>query len=1187
MRRLTKSDEISSFEQPIRSEIFSAARLEMHGESLARAQSVIENSRNGKKITPTVNENRKLLEKSYVVLLSAVDEKRLITPAAEWVIDNFHIVLAQLKDIHDHLPPQFYRELPKLADGPLAGYPRVYGIAWAFVAHTDSRFDPELLTQFLKSYQTVQPLTIGELWAVSITLRLVLIENLRRLSSQIAGAQVARFEADQISDELLGLSEAPPRTINEIIDELEQIPFVPTLAVQLLQRLRYQEAKVGPVIEWLEQKITQWNLTSDEVVSREHANQTGANVTIRNIITSFRLMSAFEWQDFFEDVSLADRCLRRNAMYSRMDFTSRDRYRHGLEELARHSAVSELEIAEMIIKKTEDPDLLLALTRKESTSPAQVESRRRDPGYYLISSGRRTIETEIGFRTPLRIRMLRFYLAAATPLFLGSIFLVTLAALYLPMHAAWTEGTGAVALVALFLLGLFPASNIALALVNRGTISLLGPRHLPRLSLRDGVPQEFRTFIVVPTMIHDINRIDAQLEQLEIHYLSNPKGDVYFAMLTDWYDAPLASTPADVKLLDSVAPKLKKLNEKYPPRPDGTARFYFFHRQRKYNASEGKWIGWERKRGKLHEFNRLLRGATDTSYISIDGNPIEIPKGVKYVITLDADTKLPNGAVSQLVGTIGHPLNHARFNEARDKVIGGYGILQPRITPMLPSKKESTVFQRLSTGPAGIDPYASAVSDVYQDLFGEGSYTGKGIYDVDAFETALAGRVPENALLSHDLFEGNFVRCGFLSDVEFFEEFPFHSGVAIARAHRWTRGDWQLLPWTLGLRGNGVSVIGHWKMLDNLRRSLVQPASFLLLALAILLPSANVGGWLLLYLLGLNISTFVHLASGILPPARSHSFGQHYKNLFQDFTLGLERLLLHQILLAAHAYSEMDAIVRALYRLFVSRRMLLEWTTAAQSKSSASLRLKSFVRSMGGGVALAFGGLIVIAVCNLHQLPIYLPFFVLWILSPALARFYSLPPKEEKRVPLDPEDMQFLTLAGRKIWRFFSTFVTEAEHFLPPDNFQEDPAPVVAHRSSPTNFGLYLLSVLAARDFAWIGTLEMTDRLRDTLLSMESLPRFQGHFFNWYETAKAEVLEPKYISSVDNGNLAGHLLAVAQACHETLARPMSPTAFNRGSLQSLLLLETSLSGFTSKNPGTPRPPRAKSHVFIKSLRPCF
>ena len=1152
LKALETSNEFNLFEDPIRSEIFSAARLEIHGESLAHAQSVIDDPRLGRQIEPRISENRRLLEKSYVLLLKAADEKRAVSPAAEWLIDNFHIVRAQLKDVYHHLPPEFYRELPKLSDGPLAGFPRVYGITWAFVAHTDSRFDAELLQRFLKSYQRVQPLTIGELWAVAITLRLVLIENLRRLSARIVGSQEARFAADEIADELLGLKEGPTRTVDEIVSEMSAMPFVPAFAVQLLQRLRFQESRVTPVLQWIDRRLEQDGLSGDDVVSVEHASQTGANATVRNIITSFRLMSAFNWQDFFESVSLVNDALNEHPLYKKMDFATRDRYRHGLEELARHSELTELEVAQVILEK--------------AALGTESEERFADPGYYLISKGRSEVEREIKFQPPLRTRLLRRYEDNATFLYLISIFLVTLFVLYWPLHSARLHGTTSYSLFWLAILAAIPCSEIAVAIVNRMTIGLVGPRHLPRLSLENGIPPHLRTFIVVPTMFSHLSKIEAQIEQLEIHYLANSDGDVYFALLTDWLDASAEFVLGDEKMIDLAARRLARLNDKYGLLPDGSQRFYVFHRCRQFNESEGKWIGWERKRGKLHEFNRLLRNDTTTSFISIDGKPLQVPSGVRYVITLDADTKLPNGAVAQLVGTLAHPLNQARFNDKRDQVVGGYGILQPRITPALPSTRESTIYQKLSTGPSGIDPYASAISDVYQDLFGEGSYTGKGIYDVDAFEQALKERIPENSLLSHDLFEGNFARCGFLSDVELFEDFPSHSSVAAARTHRWTRGDWQLLPWLFGSAGHSMTTVGRWKMFDNLRRSLSSSSAYLMVVAAISIRGSNPVVWLILFFLSLSIPALVSFIVDMLPARRNISPAQHLKSAFEDLFLGLGRFLLSIILLASNAWVAVDAISRALYRRFYSKRLLLEWTTAAQAQAAANLELKDFIGSMWGAVALSLFCFLIVGFLNPHALPLMLPLAALWFISPMLARQLSLPPKEKLTTPLTPRDLQLLNLTARKIWRFFATFVTEDENFLPPDNFQEDPVSVIAHRSSPTNFGLYLLSVIAARDFGWIGVVEMTTRLESTLKSMLNLPKFQGHFFNWYETTGARALEPKYISSVDNGNLAGHLLVVAEACTEALEKPFVSTGFNRGILQTLLLFEASIKAFFAKNP---------------------
>ena len=1158
MLKLTSDTRLTSYQEPIRSEIFTLARLEMHAESLAHAQRVTSDRRFDKKLAPRIAENRKILEQSYLHLIDAVENHRAVTPAAEWLIDNFHIVRALLKDIHDHLPPQFYKKLPKLAEGPLAGYPRIYGIAWAFVAHTDSRFDPELLKGFLTSYQKVQPLTIGELWAVSITIRVVLIENLRRLAELIVGSQIARKEADGLADEILGLGETASRPIKGLLAAMEQKPLNGSFAVQLMQRLRFQESSVDPVLEWLETRMRKEGLVADEVVSVEHNSQTAANATVRNIITSSRLMAVFNWQVFFEETSLVDEVLNQHRDYRNMDFTSRDRYRHGLEELARYSDVLEIEIARKVLEKT----------RKASDHNQNPYDRSTDLGYYLISSGRRGFETEIGFRPPLRGRLTRWVVSHSTPLYIGSILGLSLLILVWPLMASATAGVSSAALLtALAVTGFFPASEIAVAIVNRLVVALMGPRYLPRLNLEKGIPADLKTFVVVPTMITQVNAIGEQLEQLEAHYLANPDGHILFALLTDWTDSKTERSPQDNVLINVAAEKLAALNKKYAQANGAENIFYIFHRKRLYNAQEGKWLGWERKRGKLEEFNHLLLGEGETTHILVSQEDrltgrLTVPTGIRYIITLDADTKLPRGSVMQLVGTLAHPLNRARFDKEKGRVVDGYGILQPRITPALPSTLDSTIFQRISAGPSGVDPYASAISDVYQDLFGEGSFTGKGIYDLNAFHSALKGKVPENSLLSHDLFEGNYARCGFVSDIEFFEDFPSHSGVAALRSHRWTRGDWQLLPWIFGPRGFSIPLIGRWKMADNLRRSLAIPATFLTFVLPFMIPSLSVSLWLGLALLSMGTSVTVSFVSELVSKPAAVTFQQHIRFALHDFALGCGRSIFFLALLPYHAWMSCDAIARALFRLFISRRHMLEWTTAAQSKAAATLSVKSFWWSMRGSLGLIAVSTLLVAFFNIHGLPFAFLFICLWTASPSIAQFCSSPPRRKPLSPVKPENIQLLNLAARKIWRFFATFVTAEDNFLPPDNFQETPSPVVAHRSSPTNFGLYLLSVLAANDFGWIGLIDMSERLEATLKSLVGLAKHEGHFYNWYETTDRRPLEPRYISSVDNGNLAGHLLAVAQGCVEKLNQAVPITAFNLGTLDALLLLEKALAAQT-------------------------
>jgi cyclic beta-1,2-glucan synthetase len=1142
--------DFSRLEEPIRADIFSPERLEQHGESLAAAQVVAAAPAPGYELAARIRDNGRVLRQGYSALGEAVRQQRAITSAAEWLLDNFHIVEEQLRNIQEYLTARFYRTLPKLAAGPLRGYPRVYGIAWAFVAHTDSHFDAGLFTRFLHAYQRIQPLATGELWALPIMLRCVMIENLRRLCVTIVSSQNGRRQADQLADHWLAPDGASPDAVAIALQRLPEAALQPAFVVQLVQRLRYQDPGLALPLQELNARLALQGRTCDEMVRAEHARQAAASLTVRNLITSMRTLSAIDWQVFFEGISLVDACLRGDPGFAAMDFTTQDRYRRAIENLAKGARWSELDIARAVIAKTAQA------RSRQQTDPA--DERRLEPGYYLIASGRREFEREIGFQPSLRQRLLRLFSAHAGPAYLGTIQLLIVILLAPPLLASAQAGVTLTGLLLLGLLGFFPASDIAVTLMNWLVTGIIGPRHLPRLKLADGVPSSLRTFVVMPTLLTREVAIAEQIRQLEIHYLANPHGDVRFALLSDWTDAATVSRPDDAGLLEVAAAGVAVLNARYGKAPDGGPRFFLFHRHRRWNETERKWMGWERKRGKLHEFNRLLGGATDTSFIAIDGQPPRPPAAVRYVITLDADTRLPLDTVRQLVGVAAHPLNRPRLDPDHRRVVEGYGILQPRITPTLPSTQESTLFQRIYSGPGGMDPYAGAVSDVYQDLFGEGSYTGKGLYDVAAFETALAGRAPENALLSHDLFESLFARCGLVSDIEFFEDFPSHSEVAAGRAHRWARGDWQLLPWIFGPAGRDIPPIGRWKMLDNLRRSLAAPGALGALLASWSLPLAPTRPWLELVLAALALPVLLAFAGGLLPRRRGNSIRHYLRVVAGDLLWGGVQVAVALTLLAHHAWLMLDASARTLYRLLLSRRHLLEWTTAAQAKSLANFSLGNFLWPLRSASIIAFSATALVLACNQDGLTVAAPFIVLWWTSPLVAQLISLPPRKGAVEPLQPEEIIRLRLAGRKTWRFFTTFVGPKDHWLPPDNFQEDPRPVIAHRSSPTNFGLYLLTAIAARDFGWSGITDMVDRLEATLNSLQRLPRYRGHFYNWYDTRDRRPLEPRYISSVDSGNLAGHLLALANGCDEMARRPVFTAADLQGIQDTAGLLRAAL-----------------------------
>jgi cyclic beta-1,2-glucan synthetase len=1118
-------------EGPIRGELFSAERLEQHAENLAAAQVTTQDIGEGRPLLPRVLENGRILLEYYRATANAIQQGGSIAPAAEWLVDNFYIVEEQLREIRDDLPRGFYRRLPKLASGHLEGYPRVFGVAWAFVAHTDSRFEPELLRRFVNAYQKVQPLTIGELWALAITLRVVLVENLRKLADSIVRSRKAREEADLLVDSLLGIGDLPAVT-PDVFRRFENEPLERAFAVQLVQRLRDMDPKVGPILLWLDKRLDAQGTTSDEIVRAEHQDQTAMTVTVRNVITSMRLMSAFDWHEFFETISTVDEVLRDGSRFEEMDFSARDYYRKAIEELSRGSQHAEIEIARRALQHAKHARAQHASQVAEQILPAD------DPGYYLISKGRAGFERELGYRAPLKQKFLRLYVRAAAWGYLGSILVLTAAILTLPLVHSWDRGVAVTYLVLVGLIGAIPASDLAIAMVNRTVTALLGPRALPRLELLDGVPESLRTIVVMPTLLTGPDSIKEQVDRLEIHFLANPDGDVRFALLSDWTDAASETVAGDDDLLAAAAAGIDRLNQRHGPAPGGGDRFFLFHRKRVWNESQGKWMGWERKRGKLEELNRFLRGRTDTTFIPAAGRAPEPIPGVRYVLTLDADTRVPRGTVARLVGTMAHPLNQPIYSAREGRVVQGYGIIQPRITATLPANRDGSLFQRIFSGPSGMDPYAFAVSDVYQDLFAEGTYTGKGIYDIDAFEEALTGKVNENTLLSHDLLEGIFARAGLASDIELFEEFPSHYAVSAARQHRWARGDWQLLPWLIGKggksRGKGshftIPLISRWKMLDNLRRTLSAPALFLTFFLSWLIPGLSPLVWTGFALAIISIPPLMPFLAGLRPIRKGTSTRNHVRSVLGDLFLGLSQIGLTVTGLAYQAWLMADAIVRTLVRMFVTRKNLLEWVTAAQAKHAADLEITGIFRQMLGGVVLALLALGVVIEGRPHALPVALPFLALWVTAPIFALRISLPPRLTDIEPLSPTEANELRLIARRTWHFFEIFVTAGDNWLPPDNFQEDPKPIVAHRTSPTNIGLYLLSIVAARDFGWLGTLDAVEHLEGTVGTLNRMELFRGHLYNWYSTSDLQPLEPKYISSVDSGNLAGNLIVLGNSC---------------------------------------------------------
>ncbi len=1107
----------------IREELFGIERLEEHARSLAAAQPVTHKPPRAGSLVDRLGENAVVLLDAYRKTVSALAEGRAITPASEWLVDNYHLVERQVREINRDLPPGFHRQLPKLATGPFTGHPRVFGLAWAFVAHTDSRFDADALVRYLRAYQSVQPLTIGELWAVSIALRIVLIENLRRLAVQTLINRDARLQADMIADQLLAGIGDVEKVSADAMSRLQDHPLPPAMVVQLLHRLRDQDPDTIPVLAWLDRRLSSRGTTADEVVNDVHRRQGGTNVTVRNIITSLRQIGDVDWKELFEKASPVDDLLASVADYPRMDFATRNLYRSAIEDMARCSGRSELDVTQQVLAVAREPE-------------AAADPRSRDPGYHLLARGRAAFERHIGYRPRWRQRPARYARSMGLGLYIGSITLIAGLILLAVLHLLAGAGIGLLALFALGLVSFIPAIDVSMALFNRVLSLGIGATALPGMALTDGVPADLRTLVAVPTLLTTPAAIAELVAQLEVHHLASPDGDLQFALLSDWTDAATEQTAADDILLQAARDGIARLNACHGPAPGGP-RFLLLHRKRVWCPGEGCWMGWERKRGKLHELNRLLRGASDTGFMDID--PALVPAGVRYVLTLDADTRLPRDAARRLIGKMAHPLNRPRFDPVEGRVVEGFGLLQPRITPSLPVGREGSLFQRIFSSLHGMDPYAGAISDHYQDLFGEGSYAGKGIYDIDAFERALAGRVPDGTVLSHDLFEGNFARAALASDVELVEDFPSRYELDALRHHRWARGDWQLLPWLLGRgyaatdpsRVNGlVPAVGRWKMLDNVRRTLVAPMLVLSLVVGWTLPFAASLVWTLFNAMLLLVPPLFPVFTAIWPARAGMRFSSHLRKLVTEGRRALVFAALTGSFLAHQAWMLIDAVLRTLWRLWISHNHLLQWVPAAQTSVAPRLTLIGSFKRMIGAPLLAGAGLAAALVAGDGNWLLCLPFTLPWLLSPVTAEWISRPSQDREFDDPGEEAKTTLRLTARRTWRYFERFVTADDNMLPPDNFQETPVPVLARRTSPTNIGLYLLSVVAARDFGWIGTHDALDRLEATLASMDRLERHRGHFLNWYATEDLRPLDPKYVSSVDSGNLAGHLIALANSC---------------------------------------------------------
>ncbi len=1130
--------------------LFKPVHLAEHARRLARTQTVDTGGSRGRPLRPLVRDAESELTEAYRAFAVAGRAGDPLTPAAEWLLDNFHVVRDQLREVEAALPRAYYRLLPKLTAGPYQGLPRVYELAEALAEHTDNAVDPEHLKAFVAGYQEVELLTLAELWALPILLRLVLAQRVSALARPMREALADRQAAAERAARIVEKGREDP---SEVVYDLAEVareqaplsgPFVLTLAATLQDR-----GGNATATEWLEHRLRARRLSLGDVERLVMQRETQWQGSISNAVLALRTAADTDWAPFVESLSAVEQTLREDpaGVYALMDRGTRDDYRHHVERLARRSVETEFGVAERAV----------ALARGAAGADERVPTSEH-VGYWILGPGARALESSVGYRpTPSR-RLYGLSQRHPTAVYLGSVALVTALGLAVSVWVADAAGADAAGLALTLAAAFLPLLDFAVTFVNWNVIRFLPPRRLQRLAFADGIPSDARTFVVVPTLITSPAHAREMVERLEVHALANSDAALRFALLSDWADAPEKEMPDDAATLDAARQAIRALNERGRAARavgDGAAsgdRFFLLHRERLWNEAQGAWMGWERKRGKLEEFNELLRDPdAETSYVAIEGELREATAGdaVRYVLTLDADTRTAPDDARALVATAAHPLNQPRYSPARARVARGYGVFQPRVS-ISPESGRRTLFARVYAGRPGVDPYTTAVSDAYMDLFGEGIYTGKGLYDVDAFRHTLSGVVPENAVLSHDLLEGNHARAALVTAVEVFDDFPSRYASFAARQHRWVRGDWQLLPWLFPRvrdargqwRRNPLSVVGRWKLFDNLRRSLTPPALlvFLLLAWTVLPGSPFV--WTLFALFVLAFPIYAPAAHGFFFQPPDTVTSSWLRLVWSDVVLHARQIGLSVVFLTHQSVVNADAIGRTLWRMFVSKRHLLEWTTAQQAEEAAH----DVPRSMWASVAWA---LIVLASVTLTE-PIAwltaLPFAAAWLAAPWVARRVSRAlPSED--YTLTDTDRARLRRVARRTWRFFDEILGEADGWLPPDNLQLQPAQGLARRTSPTNIGLALNAVQAAHDLGYLPRTEEVRRLGLMLGAVERLERYRGHLYNWYGTGTGEVMAPRYVSTVDSGNLAGALLALKQGLLEVADAPWP----NPGMLQGL------------------------------------
>ena len=1060
---------------------------------------------------PRLEDNFKQITKTYDILNSNLKLGINIHPAGEWLLDNYYIIEETYKTIKKELSLKKYINFVGISNGEYKGFARIYVLVSEIVAYTDGKIDSKKLKELLKAYQNKKTLSMEEIWNISVFFNIALIEKIRNVCEKIYFVQIQKYKVESIIERLVENKEDQDLVYKRNVDNIK-LPFSKEPFIEYLSyRLNQYGKKSLPYLKILEEQVQKTGTNISEIIKKEHFDIALKKLSIGNCIKSIKVIQRINFTQIFEQINGVEEILKKDPanVYEKMTYKTKEYYRNKIKEISLKTGVSEIYITSKALE--------LANKNKEDDN-----KKKSHIGYYIIDKGIPELENKLNIKESILNNTKR-----KEKLYIGGIIILT-SILTLLISLIFYNTTQSIIYSILFLIFAYiPISEIVIKIIQYILSKIVKPKLIPKLDFTDGIPKEYSTMVIVPTILKSKENVRELLEKLEVYYIANKSENIYFTLLGDCTTSSKEVEQYDKEIIEEGKKRIYELNNKYSANQD---IFNFVYRKRLWNSNENSFLGWERKRGLITEFNQFLLGKKENTFAYNSLEDKDIPN-IKYVITLDSDTNLVLESAKELVGAMAHILNIPIIDKQKNIVIDGYGLMQPRIGIDIDSSRK-TLFTKIYAGMGGTDAYSSAISDVYQDNFEEGIFTGKGIYDLNVFNKVLESAIPENTVLSHDLLEGIYTRCALVTDVILLDSYPTKFNSYITRASRWIRGDWQIMLWLkkkiIDKKGNKINnpigEIGKFKILDNLRRSLLEITQVISLIILLWVNNSSKSWFYLIIFFSIFIDFSLELLNTIIFKKEGVKKQSSFENKLPGLKLSLVRTFINFSSIIYKAIISLKAIVITLYRMLKTKEHLLEWTTAEEAEQKSKDDIVSFIKEMWINVVAG----VILLIISLTEFNIWsFAISILWIMSPYICHLIS------KRIQkMDPfkllnnkEQKEIIDIA-KHTWRYFEDYLNEDNNFLPPDNYQESRNKKIVDRTSSTNIGLGLMSIISAYDLKFIELEKALFLIQKMLETICKLPKWNGHLYNWYNTKTLIPLKPEYVSTVDSGNFIGYIITL-------------------------------------------------------------